>query len=258
MLKKKSFIFHNSVIYDNLLLKKLFVKFIYTKFLIYTVINRTKKKKIFLLENYLEKFSLKLKKKFRRLNFFFKLKSGNFLKGHLFILKHSKLKFYSFVSLRLKMYLKKKIYIALKNIKYFLKQSNLIFIYKSVRGGFLGFTNKISGYLSKQHVLQSTLSFFKYNKCFLLYNVSCVSYSLSNFKSLFFSHCGVLKNFRKRKKAPKTLIFKKFKFFFSLNFKYYKRLLRYIYFILLNFTSSKFFKIYYTTLFFKVYKLILR
>lgn len=258
MLKKKSFVFHNQITYEGLLLKKIFVKFIYTKFLIYTVLNIAKKKKIFFLDNYLEEFSIKLKKKFRRLNFFFNLKSGNFLKGQLFVFKHSKLKFYSFISLRLKFHLKKKIYFALKSLKYFFRQSNLILIYKSVRGGFLGFTNKVSGFLSKQHLLSSDISLFKYKKCFLLYNVSCVSYSLSNFKAFFFSRCGILKNFRKRKATTAILIFKKFKFFFSLNLKYYKRFLNYISFILCNCTFSSFFKQYYTTLFFKLYKLLLR
>lgn len=256
MQKKKSFILNSQINCTHLLIKKSLVKVLYTKFLLFNVVKASKKKKIFFLDNYLEEFNLILKKKFRRLNFFFKLKSGNFLKGHLFTLKHAKLKFYSFISVRLKKHLKKKIDIALKSLKYFFRQSNLIFIYKSIRGGFLGFTNKISGYLSKQHLLNFNKSIFKYKKYFLLYNVSCILYSLSNNKALFFSRCGTTKNFRKRKNVSKILIFKKFKFLFNLNFKYYKRFLNYIYYILVTCTFSKNLTMYYTTLFFKLYKLI--
>lgn len=257
MLKKKTFVFHNTLTYENLLIKKILVKFVYTKFLIYKVINVTKKHKIIFLENYLEEFSLNLKKKFRRLNFFFKLKSGNFFKGHLFSLKHSKLKYYSFISVRLKTYLKKNFYLTLKKLKYFFRQSNLIFIYKSIRGGFLGFTNNISGYLSKKHLLTSNQSIFKYKNYFLLYNVICISYSLSNFKSFIFSKCGIIKKFRKHKSESKILIFKKFKFFFNVNFNYYKCLLKYISFVLSKNNSFILLKQYYITFFFKLYKLIL-
>lgn len=255
---KKSFNLHTLTLSNDLLLKKTFVIFIYTKFLIFKIIKFSKKKKIILIENYLNEFSIKLKKKFKRLNFFFKLTCGKFLNGNLFVYKHSKLKFYSFISLRLKMYLKKNIYIALKNLKFFFKKSNTIFIYKSVRGGFLGFSNSISGYLSKQLLLKSNLRVLKYKKYFLLNNIFCSMYSISNIKSFFFSNCGIIKNFNKKKYiSRRRLIFKKFKFLFTPNSTYYKRFLLRISFIINNLNYITLFKTYFNLIFLKLYKCLL-
>jgi hypothetical protein len=256
MFVKKSFHLYNSSSYNDFLLKKIFVKFIYTKFLIYKIIKISKKKKIIFIENYLQEFSIKLKKKFRRLGFFFKLTCGNFLKGDLFVYKHSKLKFYSFISLRLKIYLKKNIYIALKKFKYIFTKSNTIFVYKSVRGGFLGFSNGISGYLSKQLLLKSTLRLLRYKKYFLFYNIICVPYSIASIKSFFFFSCGMIKNFNNHKNKTRSLIFKKFKFIFTSNSIYYKRILLYISFIMANLNYFTLFKAYFNTMFLKLYKLL--
>ena len=58
-----NFYLNQNIIYNNLLLKKVFSKYVYTKFLILTTFAISKRKSVLLLDNYFTEFSFKLKKK---------------------------------------------------------------------------------------------------------------------------------------------------------------------------------------------------
>jgi hypothetical protein len=256
LLKKKFFIFKNKS-FTDFLLKKQFAKYVYTKFLICKTVSFAKKK-IILLDNYLSEFNIKIKKKFRRLNFLFNLKSGNFLKSDLFIYKHSRLNFYFFISLGFKTYIKKNIYGNINNFKNLLLKSNLIFLFKSIRGGFLGFSNKIVGYLSKRNLIRSSENLFRYKKYCILQNATCVPYSLSFQKSFSYYNTGFTRNFGKSKSSFRNLIFKRFKFFFNFKKFNYIRFQQY-FFLIIKFLNSKLvFNTYFYNFFFKLYKLLVK
>lgn len=256
LLKKKIFISINHT-FTDLILKKQFTKYVYTKFLIYKTVSFSKKK-IILLDNYLTEFNIKIKKKYRRLNFLLNLKSGNFLKSDLFIYNHSRLKFYFFISLGFKTYIKKNIYLTLNRFKNLLLKSNLIFLFKSIRGGFLGFSNKIVGYLSKRNLIKSSETLFRYKKYCLLQNITCLPYALSAQKSFSFYNTGFTRNFRKSKNSFRNLIFKRFKFFFNFKKFTYIRLLQYFFLILKQASIKNNLNIYFYNFFLTLYKLLLK
>lgn len=254
-LKKKTFIYKNHSFTDALL-KKQFVKYVYTKFLIYKLANFSKKK-ILLLDNYLSEFNIKIKKKIYRLNFLSKLKSGNFLKSDLFIYKHSRLKFYFFISLGFKTYIKKNIHSNLNTLKKNLLKSTLIFLFKSIRGGFLGFSNKIVGYLSKRTLIKSVENVVRFKKYCLLQNGTYMPYSLSSQKAFIFYNTGVTRKFRRTKNFCKNLIFKRFKFFFNFKNFHYIRFIQHFFLILKQLNHKICFIKYFSNFFFKLYRLLL-
>jgi len=134
-------------LFNNLLLYKFFSKFIYSKFLIVNKIYRYRRKHLLIVDNYFEFILVKLKKKYKKLGFSSKLKKAFFFKADFFIYRHSKLKIYNFNSSIFKSYIKKNIYLNLKLLKNSLNKIQSLFIFRSIRGGFIGFTNKITGFL---------------------------------------------------------------------------------------------------------------
>jgi hypothetical protein len=253
LLYRKFFIHKKELIFLEFLLKKQFTKYFYTKLFIYKTINFSNYK-ILLVDNYLNEFTLKIKKKFRRLNFLIKKKSGSFLKGDLFIYKHSKLNFYYFISLGFKTYIKKKIYFTLNSLKFLIKNFNIVFIYKIIRGGFIGFSNKILGYISKNILVKSKEKIFKYKNYYLLQKITCVPFFSSNIKSFFFFSNGFIKNFRKS--TNRKFFFKRFKFLFNFNSIFYKRFILYFIALFKN-NNIQNFNNYFYNIFFKLYKFLL-
>jgi hypothetical protein len=74
------FYLHKKISFNKILIQKIFSKYVYTKLLIISISNNLKYKSIIDLDNYFIEFSIKLKIKFKRLNFIFNLKLGKFLK----------------------------------------------------------------------------------------------------------------------------------------------------------------------------------
>jgi hypothetical protein len=255
-LKKKFFIFKNQS-FTDFLLKKQFVKYVYTKFLIYKTVHFSKKK-IILLDNYLTEFNIKIKKRFRRLKMLFDLKAGNFLKSDLFIYKHSRLSFYFFISLGFKTYIKKNIYINLITVKKLILKSNIIFLFKSIRGGFLGFSNKFIGYLSKRNLIKSAENLFRYKKYCILKNFTCMPYSFSFQKAFSYYTTGFTRNFGRSKTSFRNLLFKRFKFFFSFKKFNYLRFVQIFSLILKSIKSKNLLNICFYNFFLKLYKLLIK
>ncbi len=231
------FYLYKKISFNKILIQKIFSKYVYTKLLIISISNNLKYKSIIDLDNYFIEFSIKLKIKFKRLNFIFNLKLGKFLKYSIFMYKHSKLTSIFFVGARFNTYIKKNIYFALNNLKNTLDNLNLVFIYKNVRGGFLGFSNFILGFFSKKYFKQlknfikQKLNLLIYKKYFILLHIlSCLPYKYTNFSSIFLFNSGYIRTFQKIKKKKKLrrFFFKRLKFFFLMPFFFFKKKIFYI------------------------------
>lgn len=222
-----NFYLQKNLYFKKLLIQKIFTKYVYTKFLILAVFNISKYKSVLVLDNNFIELSFKLKKKFKRLKFLFRLKTGKFLKSNFFIYRHSKLPSIYFLSIHFNIYIKKKIYFSLNKLKSLLQQLNLVFIYKSIRGGFLGFSNNILGFFSKKYFLKlkflirKNFNLLMYKNYFILLNIiNCLPYKYTQISSLTTYNSGFIRNFQKikKKKTLRRFFFKRFRFFFLVPF----------------------------------------
>ena len=218
-----TFYLNKNISFKKILIQKIFTNYVYTKFLILATFNISKFKTTLILDNFFIEFSYKLKKKFKRVKFLSKIKMGIYLKGNFFLYRHSKLTSIFFLSIRFHAYLKKKIYFSLNNLKFLLKNLNFVFIYKNIRGGFLGFSNNIVGFFSKKYLLKLKIFIKKdvnlliYKKYFiLLHLLTCLPYKYTNYSTFFMYKAGFIRNFQKikKKKSLRRFFFKRFKFFF--------------------------------------------
>lgn len=229
IVKKKKFL-QSQFLSTEFLINKFFVKYIYTKFFCIATIP-LKKKRLIVVDNYLNEFTLKIKKKFKRLQHFFKLKLGSSFKSDLFAFKHSKLKIFMFISVKFKSYLKKNLTNCLNSLKTLNQPLNTLFLYKSIRGGFLGFSNKLCGYISKTVLAHSKIKILKYKKYCIVHHFSTTPYFLANYKNFYFYNVGFLRNFRKVTFNLKHFFFKRFKVIFSLFSLFSKYLINQIFLI---------------------------
>ena len=247
-----NFYLNKNILFDKNIVQKSFSKYIYTKFLILAFFQISKHKSTLYLDNHYLEFSFVVKKKFKRLNYLFKIKTGKFLKCNIFIYQHSKLTSIFFLSIRFNIYIKKKIYFSLNKLKFILKQLKLVFIYKNARGGFLGFSSNILGFFSKKYFLKlkelkSKLNIVFYKKyCIFFHILSCLPYKYTNYSSFFFFNSGYIRTFQKlkKKKTLRRFFFKRFKFFFLIPFFFLKKKILYLknnFSKLLTYKSSFFF-----------------
>jgi hypothetical protein len=257
-----NFYLTKNISFKKFLIQKLFTKYIYTKFLILAVFNISKYKSVLILDNHFVELSFKLKKKFKRLKFLFQVKTGKFLKSNFFIYRHSKLPSIYFFSIRFNTYIKKKIYFSLNKLKFLLQQLNLVFIYKNIRGGFLGFSNNILGFFSKKYFLKLKFIFQKkfnlliYKKYFILLNIlNCLPYKYTNISTLTTYTAGYIRNFQKfkKKKTLRRFFFKRFKFFFLVPLFILQKKILYLkknFLKILNYKSSSLFYFIFNFFFF--------
>lgn len=243
-----NFYLNTNISLKNILIQKLFSKYVYTKFLTLTIHKLSNKKFILFLDNYFLEFSFKLKKKFKRLKYLFKIKSGKFLKCNLFLYRHSKLLTIYFLSVRFNNYLKKNIYFSLNKLKKSLKNLNLVFIFKITRGGFLGFSNNIVGFFSKKYFLRlkfyinQNINLLLYKKYFILLNLlNCLPFKYTNFATFFIHNSGIIRNFQKtkKKKTLRRFFFKRFKISFLVPFFIFRKKILYIKKNILDFFKYK-------------------
>jgi hypothetical protein len=252
LVQKKIYNTHYNNIFSNNILKKILVKHVYTKFLIYKTIILSKQK-IFLLDNFLNNFIFKIRKKYKKIKKKNKFKVGSFIKCNLFIYKHSLLSFYFFKSVKLKTNFKYPIYFSLRSLKTLSTQNQFIYIFKIIRGGFLGFSNKICAFFSKNFLIQLKNNIIRFKHYFLVLT-KCLPYSITQSKSFIFFNSGFTRKFRKLKKYKKNFFFKRFKFRFNCSSFYLtKKLLKFFTFKFLNYKL----KYYFYNLFFKIFKFLL-
>lgn len=222
-----NFYLNKNISFNKILVQKIFSKYVYTKFLIFFIFKFSKYKTILGIDNYFLEFSISLKKKLKRLKYIFNLSKGKFLSCNIFLYKHSKISSIFFFGVRFNIYIKKKIYFSLYTLKYLLQNLNLVFIYKNIRGGFLGFSNNIIGFFSKKYFkklenfIKKKLNLLIYKKYFILLHVlTCLPYKYTNYSSFFFFSSGYIRTFQKikKKKTLRRFFFKRFKFFFLVPF----------------------------------------
>lgn len=264
MLKLNNFFIYKYHFLYGIFLYKFFSKFVYSKSLLLNKYRNMSKKRLFIVDTFFNFYLFKLKRKYRKLCFFSRCKLGFFLKLDLFIYKHSKLKIYYFTSFKLKKNLRKNIYLDLKNLKNSLYSKNLIFIYKNCRGGFLGFCNKVIGFVPKKifekNLIIRNVNIKIYKKYFILYSITMVPYFFTNYSTFFSYQLGFIRNFSVKKKKLRRFFFKRFNFVFLSQYFYLKKYL--IYFLQnFNFFKLKFFKkkklnIFFLSVFLKIFNLL--
>lgn len=211
---------------NNLLLYKFFVKFVALKFLILKKYWHTRSLYFCLIDNFLEKLKVSLKKRYKTLGFSSKIKTAYFFKSELFIYKHSKLKIYNFCSIFFKNYIKKNIYLKIRKLKELIYKSEILFVYKIRRGGFLAFSRLVRGILSIKCYCASIQNIIKFKKYFIINNLICVSFFYSKGKLLRLYSTGPLRKFNRIKKnILYKFAFKRFNIVFATKNYYFLKYL---------------------------------
>lgn len=227
MLKKNVYLSH-FVIFNGFIINKFFSKYVYTKFLIKKKCLKKKKINYISIDNFFDNFFFCLKKKYKKISLKVRLKTGFFLKSELFIYKHSKLKFYNFSGIKFKSYKKKNIYLNLNVLNNSFSNFGLLFVYKSVRGGFLGFSNKIVGFLTLKHFILFKKDILFYKKYLVIESAACIPYNITNFPGFSLYTSGLKRHFAYlKKKSLSKFYFKRFKFIFSSKKYFFKKYLKY-------------------------------
>ncbi len=244
-IKKSNFYISNLNFFNNFLLYKFFCKYIYIKALVAFRINNFFNKLNFIFDDFFNFFNFYFKKKkknrYKKLNFFKKIKDGAFIKCHFFLYKHPHLVTYRLDTLFFKTYIKKNIYLSLHLLKNNFNV-NTLFIYKNIRGGFLCFSNKICGFIPKKYLFffkNLKYSFIFYKRYFIFYKSNLLFFSIVNYKSFLMHSAGYNRNFNSINPALRKFFFKRFKFIFHIKLYYFNH---YVTFFLKLITLARFFK----------------
>lgn len=256
ILKNTQYFINNYFFFNNFFLQKFFSKFIFMKFLILKKCLQRRRNKFIIIDNFFDCFIFCLKIKYKKLGLSYRLKTAFFFKTEFFIYKSSKLSQYSFTATMLKTYIKKPIYLNLNNLKNSILHFGLLFVYKSTRGGFYGFTNKITGFLPTQYLILLKPRLIFYKKYFIITKGSCAPYTVTKLPMFLYYNSGFIRNYsfvKTNKKQLRQFFFKKFNFIFSFKKIFLKKYLQYFLMTLLSsrISSNK-------NLFFYFYSLILK
>lgn len=230
ILKNTQYFISNYFFFSNFFLQKFFSKFIFMKFLIIKKCLQRRRRKFIIIDNFFDCFIFCLKTKYKKLGLSSRLKTAFFFKTEFFIYKYSKLSNYSFTATILKTYIKKPIYLNLNKLKNSILSLGLLFIYKNIRGGFYGFTNKITGFLPTQYLLLLKPRLIFYKKYFLITNSACFPYTITKLPMFLYYDSGFIRNYsfiKKDKKQLRHFFFKKFNFIFSFKKLFFKKYLQY-------------------------------
>ena len=206
-MKVNKFFFSKSILHD-ITINKYLSKYEYPKFLIRNALKKTSK--VFLLDNYSELYELTFKKYIISMRARL-LKVGYSLVKNVFFYYHKNLLFY-FSNLG-----KKKKNISLTNslvnrLNSWSNNNHIVYLYKIRRGGYLGLSKGVIGFIPKAYILVFKDNFIRYKKYILFYNFSGLKSLDCNFSLLKYSKINILKNFNKSSKKRRQLIFSKLKF----------------------------------------------
>lgn len=193
---------------QRVVINKYLSKYEYPKFIIRNTLKNPFK--AFLLDNYSELYEITFKKYIISMRSSL-LKVGYSLAKNVFFYSHSNLLFY-FSNIGKK---KKKISVAsalVARLNLWSNSNHIIYLYKIRRGGYLGLSKGIIGFVPKSYILLFKENFIKYKKYILFYNFSGLKSSNCNFSLLKYSKIHILKNFNKSSKKRRQLIFSKLKF----------------------------------------------
>jgi hypothetical protein len=206
-MKANNFFFSKSIL-EDITINKYLSKYEYPKFLIRNSL--TKISKTFLLDNYSELYEITFKKKIISMRSRL-LKVGHSLVKNLFFYQHKNLLFY-FSGIGKK---KKKISLTnslVNQLNSWSSNNHIVYLYKIRRGGYLGLSKGVLGFIPKVYILIFKDNFIKYKKYILFYNFSGLKSFGCNFSLLKYSKIHILINFNKSSKKRRQLIFSKLKF----------------------------------------------
>lgn len=248
MILKKKFYLNKKALDLDFTLKRAFTKYLYTKFLI-TYIGVDEGVPLIYLDNFLARYVFNIDKSFTRLKFYAGLQSGKFLKAEVFLFKSLYTDKHLLFSFNFQAYIKKNIKKILNSLSITLFAANLVFFYKSIPGGFLGFSNKICGYISKKKFYKIKEKCLRYKRYYLVFNVLCAP-KLMTAPSFRFGPVSNLQNYTQRG------ISNRFTFIFNAKSVLLNSLLGKIILILKKvlFTNLN---NYFYNVFFKLYKLLI-
>lgn len=206
-MKANKFFFSKSILHD-ITVNKYLSKYEYPKFLIRNTLK--KPSNFLLLDNYSELYEITFKKYIISMRSKL-LKVGFSLIKNVFFYGHKNLLFYfSNISNN-----KKKISLAnslVKRLNLWSVSNPIVYLYKIRRGGYLGLSKGVIGFVPKAYILVFKDSFIKYQKYILFYNFSGLKSLNCNFSLLKYSKVSILRNFNNSSKKRRQLIFSKLKF----------------------------------------------
>ena len=206
-MKVNKFFFSKSILQD-ITINKYLSKYEYPKFIIRNGLKKTSK--TFLLDNYSELYEITLKKYIistrSRL-----LKVGHSLVKNVFFYQHKNLLFY-FSGIGKKKKSTNLTNSLVNRLNSWSSNNHIVYLYKIRRGGYLGLSKGVIGFVPKAYILVFKDNFIKYKKYILFYNFSGLKSLDCNFSLLKYSKINILKNFNKSSKKRRQLIFSKLKF----------------------------------------------
>ena len=206
-MKINKFFFSKSLLQD-ITINKYLSRYEYPKFLIRNTLK--KNSNFFLIDNYSELYEVTFKKYIILMRSRL-LKVGFSLVKNVFFYSHKNLLFY-FSNAGKK---KKKISLAnslVDRLNSWSSNNHIVYLYKIRRGGYLGLSKGIIGFVPKAYILVFKENFIKYKKYILFYNFSGLKSLNCNFSLLKYSKINILKNFNKSSKKRRQLIFSKLRF----------------------------------------------
>lgn len=206
-MKVNKFFFSKSLLQD-ITINKYLSKYEYPKFLIRNTLK--KNSNFFLVDNYSELYEITFKKYIISMRSRL-LKVGFSLVKNVFFYGHKNLLFY-FSNAG-----KKKKEISLANslvtrLNSWSSNNHIVYLYKVRRGGYVGLSKGVIGFVPKAYILVFKDNFIKYKNYVLFYNFSGLKSLNCNFSLLKYSKISILKNFNKSSKKRRQLIFSKLKF----------------------------------------------
>jgi|TARA_Y100000782_G_scaffold114811_1_gene152614 hypothetical protein len=206
-MKVNKFFFSKSILHD-ITINKYLSKYEYPKFLIRNTLKKASKN--FLIDNYSELYEITFKKYIISMRSRL-LKIGFSLVKNVFFYRHKNLLFY-FSNVGKK---KKNISVAnllVNRLNTWSSSNHIVYLYKIRRGGYLGLSKGVIGFVPKAYILVFKDNFIKYKKYILFYNFSGLKSLNCNFSLLKYSKVNILKNFNNSSKKRRQLIFSKLKF----------------------------------------------
>jgi hypothetical protein len=216
---------------SQIILSKCLSRNLYPKYFVRNVITLETRKKILLVDNYFLSF-LTISDIYKNLFSSSLLKVGCSLVTDLIIYKSSKLRFF-FFGLGTNVKNKNIASSFSERLKVWFNFNENFFLYKVTRGGYLGFSKSIFGFVPQIHILLYEGQFYKHKNYIIFQAISGSNYKRIGFSTVKVYGGGITKNFVKSSKKQRKVLLSSLKFIFTYQFLFTKKWLEY--FISTNF-----------------------
>lgn len=210
---------------SQVILGKCLSRNLYPKYFIRNVITLETRKKVLLVDNYFLSFST-ISNTYKNLFSSSLLKIGYSLVNDLIIYKSSKLRFF-FFGLGTKVKKKNITSSFSERLKVWFNINENFFLYKVTRGGYLGFSKSIFGFVPQIHILLYEGQFYKRKNYIVFQAISGSNYKRIGFPTVKIYAGGITKNFVKSSKKQRKAFLSSLKFIFTYQFLFTKKWLEY-------------------------------